>query len=60
MTAGTRDVLTPLRLAERMAREVPGAELLVVPGGTHYTVTEFPEVITAGIARFLARLDAAT
>ena len=40
------------------AAAIPGAELLLLEGGTHYTPLEFPEVINRRIDRFLAeRLD---
>jgi pimeloyl-ACP methyl ester carboxylesterase len=57
ITAGTHDRLTPVRLAERMHREIAGSELFVVPRATHYVVTEFPEVLNARIAEFLRRVD---
>lgn len=53
ITAGTRDLLTPVAVAERMHRAIAGSELFVVEGGTHYTVTEFPEALCDRIATFL-------
>jgi pimeloyl-ACP methyl ester carboxylesterase len=53
--AGARDVFTPQRQSERMAREIGRAELVVVPKGTHYTATEFPEIVNQRIEAFLAR-----
>jgi pimeloyl-ACP methyl ester carboxylesterase len=53
MLAGGRDLMTPRTAAERIAREVPGAELLVVPGGTHYLAVEYPELVNLRIERFL-------
>ena len=53
MMAGGRDLMTPRSAAERIAREVPGAELLVVPGGTHYLAVEYPELVNLRIDRFL-------
>ena len=50
---GDRDLFTPRRSAERMARSIPGAELLVVRGGTHYTAVEHPELINLRIEKFL-------
>lgn len=53
MVAGGKDLMTPRSAAERIAREVPGAELLVVPGGTHYLAVEYPELLNLRIERFL-------
>jgi pimeloyl-ACP methyl ester carboxylesterase len=52
--AGDRDPMTPRELAQQMARRIPEAELLVVPGGTHYVPVEFPELVSLRIERFLA------
>jgi pimeloyl-ACP methyl ester carboxylesterase len=53
MMAGGRDLMTPRSAAERIVQEVPGAELLVVPGGTHYLAVEYPELVNLRIERFL-------
>lgn len=53
--AGERDVFTPKRLAERMVRELRRGELVVVPRGTHYTATEFPDLVNGRIEAFLER-----
>ena len=53
ITAGTRDLLTPVKIAERMHRAIRGSELFVVPGATHYIVVEYPELLTERIAQFL-------
>jgi pimeloyl-ACP methyl ester carboxylesterase len=50
--AGDRDLFTPRRQAERMVRTIPGAELMVVPGGTHYVAVEFPELVNLRIEKF--------
>jgi pimeloyl-ACP methyl ester carboxylesterase len=58
ITAGTRDILTPPEVAERLHRAIRGSELYVVPEATHYIVAEFPEVLTDRIARFLEKVTA--
>jgi pimeloyl-ACP methyl ester carboxylesterase len=55
VTSGTHDKVTPRDTVEEMARRIPGAELFVVDRATHYILTEFPEVVTERIARFLAQ-----
>ncbi|MDX9720609.1 MAG: alpha/beta hydrolase [Myxococcota bacterium] len=54
ITAGTKDKMTPLSTAEVMARRIKQSRLLVVPGGTHYTPIEFPDLINRAIAEFLS------
>jgi len=53
VVAGERDTFTPLRLSVRMAQAIPGAELLVVPGGTHVGPLEQPELVNGRIRSFL-------
>lgn len=50
--AGDRDVMTPRSAAERCVRAIPGAELLVVPGGTHYVAVEYPELVNLRVEKF--------
>ncbi len=52
ITAGAKDLMTPVALAQRMADAIPGAELFVVPNGTHYTVAEYPEIINLRLEKF--------
>jgi len=49
---GDRDTFTPPDLARAMTRRIPGAAILVVRGGTHYTAVEFPELVNLRIERF--------
>ncbi len=49
---GDHDLFTPRELAEQIARRIPGAELLIVRGGTHYTAVEYPELVSLRIERF--------
>ncbi len=53
IVAGDRDVLIPLRIARKMARRIPEAELLVVPGATHWAPLEYPELIALRIEKFM-------
>jgi pimeloyl-ACP methyl ester carboxylesterase len=50
--AGDRDLFTPRRAAEEIVRRVRGAELLVVPGGTHYVAVEYPELVNLRVEKF--------
>lgn len=52
MIAGGNDLMTPRSAAEAVVNGVKGAELLVVPGGTHYLAVEYPEVINLRVERF--------
>lgn len=51
--AGEKDGLCPARLVERIYDGVKGAELFVVPHGTHATLIEQPDVIHYRIEAFL-------
>jgi len=57
VTAGTGDRMTPVETARQLQAGIPGAELFVVPNGTHYTLTEYPEILNLRIERFLRALD---
>lgn len=50
---GDRDTFTPSWLSHRMHMLIPGAELLLVPGGTHITPLEIPELVNLRLERFL-------
>ena len=50
--AAERDDFTPLWLSERMARELPNAELLVLADGSHAALIEQPETINHRVDRF--------
>lgn len=51
--AGDRDLFTPVEQSREIARRVQDAELLVIPGGTHYTPLEFPDLIHLRTEKFL-------
>jgi pimeloyl-ACP methyl ester carboxylesterase len=53
ITAGTKDRLVPLATARRMQKQIAGSELMLVEGGTHYTPSEYPELLADRIRRFL-------
>ena len=53
MIAGAQDLMTPRAAADRIVQGVRGAELLVVPGGTHYLAVEYPELVNLRVERFL-------
>ena len=53
VVGGGRDPLAPRRIIERMAGEIPEAELFYLPLGTHYTQLEFPGLVARRIDRFL-------
>jgi pimeloyl-ACP methyl ester carboxylesterase len=51
--AGGRDFLTPPWMGTEMAAAIPGAELTVVPGASHYTCVEYPDLFNFRLERFL-------
>jgi pimeloyl-ACP methyl ester carboxylesterase len=50
---GDRDTFTPPRYAEEMAAAIPGAELMMVPGGTHVVPLERKELVAVRVEKFL-------
>jgi pimeloyl-ACP methyl ester carboxylesterase len=49
---GTRDLFLPESALRAMAATIPGADLCVVDGATHYLPLEFPELLDERIRRF--------
>lgn len=52
--AGGKDQLTPVAVAERMQRAIPGSQLVVFPGHSHLVQVEKPREVHAAIDAFLA------
>ena len=50
---GREDRVTPLEIGERLARELPGARLVVYPGCGHFPMIEHAAQSTAELVRFL-------
>jgi pimeloyl-ACP methyl ester carboxylesterase len=55
VVAGERDLFAPLGRSEEMAAEIPGAELLVIPAGSHAALVEQPELVQLALEKFLRR-----
>ena len=55
VVAGDRDRFTPAWLSRRMALAIPGAELVLVQGGSHTTPLEAPERVHRAVEDFLRR-----
>ncbi|HEY4103250.1 MAG TPA: alpha/beta hydrolase, partial [Polyangiaceae bacterium] len=55
VVAGSRDSFTPAAVSEAMAAAIPGAELELIPGGTHLAPLEHHREIATRIATFLRR-----
>lgn len=54
VVAGEKDGFTPMWLSERMWQAIPGADLLVLPAGTHTGLLEHPELVALRLEKFLA------
>lgn len=54
--ASTNDKMTPHSTAEKMAEIIPHAQLFQINKGSHYSLLEFPELITRRLAAFLAEV----
>jgi pimeloyl-ACP methyl ester carboxylesterase len=50
---GENDLFTPLACSVTMARRIPGAELMILPEGSHAAIVEHPETINRRLDRFL-------
>ena len=55
VVAGERDGFTPRSLSDEMGAQIPGAELVVVPGGSHTAPLERPELVAEALRRLLDR-----
>lgn len=54
ITAGEKDLISPVRLAEKLHQGIAGSELLVIPDTTHYAILEKTTFCARAIDRFLA------
>ena len=52
--AGEKDVGTPVAMSESIAREIPGAKLVVIRGAAHLSAIENPEEFNRAVEDFLA------
>ena len=55
--AGEKDGMCPKHLVERIYEGIEGAELFVVPDGTHATLIEQPELVAYRVETFLRKND---
>lgn len=53
VVAGESDLMTPMSLSHRMQEKIPGAELLVLPKGSHAGLIEHPELLNLRLHKFL-------
>jgi pimeloyl-ACP methyl ester carboxylesterase len=44
--------MTPRVAAAKMAERIPHAELMVIPGATHYAAVEYPELVNLRLEKF--------
>jgi len=56
IVAGTDDTFTPYWLSEEMHDRIPGSEMLTVPGGTHISQLEHPELVALRLEKWLAKI----
>jgi pimeloyl-ACP methyl ester carboxylesterase len=54
--AAENDEMTPIFRSEEMAERIRGAELQIIPGGTHVGPIELPELVNGAIEKFLRRV----
>ncbi|WP_447007515.1 alpha/beta fold hydrolase [Saccharothrix isguenensis] len=56
VVVGEEDEYTPVAVAERMHRTIPGSTLTVIPGAAHMPNLERPDEFTDAVERFLSAL----
>ncbi len=52
---GEKDTFTPGWLARKMARMIPGAQLMMIPTGSHTGMMEIPELFLLRVEKFLEK-----
>jgi pimeloyl-ACP methyl ester carboxylesterase/ribosome-associated toxin RatA of RatAB toxin-antitoxin module len=55
--AGEKDRLTSVARSKEMAAQIPGAELFVIPHGSHLALLEQPELVALRIEKFLRQVS---
>lgn len=58
VVVGEQDILTPPYQSRIIAENIPGAELVVLPGVGHFCVIEDPKGLADNVARFIKRANA--
>lgn len=53
IVVGDQDALTPPALSEQMHRDIPGSQLVVIPGAGHMSNMEQPAAFNDALGRFL-------
>jgi len=54
---GELDASIPVAVGEEMAKAIPGAEFVKIPGAGHTTPMEAPDAVNEALARFYQRVD---
>ena len=57
VVCGTEDRMTPLRNAQYLVDNIPGARLATVPGAGHMVMLERPQAVAALLGEFLATVS---
>jgi pimeloyl-ACP methyl ester carboxylesterase len=57
VVAGGDDPLTPPWMSEELARELPQAHMVVIPGARHLPMADAPATLAGLVAAYLARLE---
>lgn len=57
--SGSKDTLTPPAPVSAMARRISRAELVIIEGGTHFTLYEFSEQVNGHLKRFVGQVHGA-
>lgn len=51
---GEFDLMTPHSVTSLMLNKMPRSSMITIPGGTHYCIVEYPEIVNLKLEEFLA------
>jgi pimeloyl-ACP methyl ester carboxylesterase len=54
---GTEDVMTPPKYSQYLTANIPGAQVVIIPGGTHMVYAEKPVEVNRAIDEFLRTIE---
>lgn len=53
--AGRADLIAPYEEVKAMSRSIPDARFVAIPGGTHYSLLEYPDLVSRAMEKFLKK-----
>jgi pimeloyl-ACP methyl ester carboxylesterase len=53
---GEKDLQTPIKYAERLHREIPNSQLVIIPAAGHFTLFDAPDAVAKALVQFIGDL----